>query len=104
MPPRTRINLRLSRPEDETPEPSTRNAPTQNLTIIAEGLEHEAFGDIPEVQLQHPTNNNTSTTAADSSQNAGGANSTQTNRGTPQQLPPRAPSPIQVIQGNAELK
>jgi hypothetical protein len=48
----------------------------KNLTTIAERLEHEAFGDISEVQLQHPVNN-TSTTAAESSQNVGGANSTQ---------------------------
>jgi hypothetical protein len=44
-----------------------------------------------------------STTAAGSSQNDGGTSSTQTNRGAPYQSPPRAPSPAQVIQGDAEF-
>jgi hypothetical protein len=43
-----------------------------------------------------------STTIAGSSQNSGGTSSTQTNGGAPHQSPLRAPSPIQVIQGNAE--
>jgi hypothetical protein len=49
-----------------------------------------------------PSPNNVSTTAAGSSQNTGGTSSTQTNGGTPHQLLSWAPSPIQVIQGNAE--
>jgi hypothetical protein len=103
MPPRTRISSRLSRPEDKANQPSTHNPPTQNLETITEGLRHEAFNDIPEVQLHHPISN-TSTTTAGSSQNARGANSTQTNEGAPHQLPPRAPSPIQVIQGDVVLE
>jgi hypothetical protein len=77
--------------------------PTQILSTITEGSEHPTFGDIPEVEVLHPTNN-TSTTAAGSSQNTGGANSTQTNRGASHQLPSRAPSLIQVIQGNAKIE
>jgi hypothetical protein len=95
-PPRTRFNLCLSQSEDEA-QPSSHNPPTQNLTTIAEGPEHETFGDIPEVQLQHPVNNNSSIAATGSSQNARGASSTQTNGGAPRQSPSRAPSPIQVI-------
>jgi hypothetical protein len=104
MPQRTRINNRLSQPENEAPQPSTHNPPTQNLTTIVEGLEHEAFDDILEVQLQHPANNNASTTAVGSSQNTRGASSTQTNGGAPHQSPSQAPSPIQVIQENVELE
>jgi hypothetical protein len=44
-----------------------------------------------------------STTATGSSQNGGGTSSTQTNRGDPHQSPLRAPSPVQVIQGNVEF-
>jgi hypothetical protein len=44
-----------------------------------------------------------STTAAGSSQNGGGASSTQTNESAPHQSPPRAPSPVQVIQGDVEF-
>jgi hypothetical protein len=39
-----------------------------------------------------------------SNQNRGGTSSTQTNGGAPQQPPPWAPSPIQVIQGDTELE
>jgi hypothetical protein len=102
MPPRTRISNCLSRPEDKANQPSTHNTPTQNLETVIEGLWHEAFDDIPEVQLQHPISN--TTTVAGSSQNAEGANSTQTNEGAPHQLPPRAPLPIQVIQGDVMLE
>jgi hypothetical protein len=56
------------------------------------------------VELQHPANNNTSTTAPGSSQNFEGTSSTQTNEGAPHQSPPRSPSPIQVIQDNTELE
>jgi hypothetical protein len=38
--------------------------PSQNLSTITKGLEHATFDDIPEVQLQHPTNN-VSTTQQD---------------------------------------
>jgi hypothetical protein len=86
------------------PQTSTQNQPTtQNLSTIAEGLEQAAFHDVPEVELQHPANNNTSTTAPRSSHNLGGTNSTQTNGGAPHQSLLWAPSLIQVIQDNAEL-
>jgi hypothetical protein len=67
-----RISQRLSQLGDKAlPKTSAQNQPpTQNLTTITEGLEHAAFGDILEVELQHPTNNNVSTTVAVSSQNA----------------------------------
>jgi hypothetical protein len=38
-----------------------------------------------------------------SSQNGGGANSTQTNGGDPHQSPPRVLSPVQVVQGDTEF-
>jgi hypothetical protein len=44
-----------------------------------------------------------STTVAGTSQNGGGASSTQTNGGDQHQSPLRAPSPLQVIQGDPEL-
>jgi hypothetical protein len=59
--------------------------------------------DIPEVEVLCPTNN-TSNTTPGSSQNDGGASSTQTNGGTSHQSPPRAPSPLQVIQDNTDLE
>jgi hypothetical protein len=103
MPPRTKISNCLTQLEDEAPQPSTHNPSTQRLTSIAEGLEHEAFDDILEVQLQHPTNN-ASTVAAGSSQNTEGNGSTQINGSALHQLPLWAPSPLQVIQGNIEPK
>jgi hypothetical protein len=45
-----------------------------------------------------------STTATGSSQNGGGASSTKTNGGASHQSPPRAPSAIQVIQGDIKLE
>jgi hypothetical protein len=45
-----------------------------------------------------------STTATGSSQIGGGVSSTQPNRGALHQSPPQAPSPIQVIQGDAKLE
>jgi hypothetical protein len=82
----------------------TKNLPlTQNLSTIAEGLEHPTFGNILEIEMPHPANN-TSTTASGSSQNVEGASSIQTNGGAPHQSPLQAPSPMQVIQENAELE
>jgi hypothetical protein len=75
-------------------------SPTQALLTIAEAAEHPTFDNIPEIQLQQV---NMSTTTAGSSQNGGGTSSTQTNGGAPLQSPPRAPSPVQVIQANAEF-
>jgi hypothetical protein len=74
---------------------------TQVLPTITEGPEHPGFGNILEVQLHELTNNLSTTTG--SSQNGGGTSSTQTNGGGLHQSPPRAPSPAQVIQGDAEL-
>jgi MoxR-like ATPase len=87
------------------PQASASNQPpTQNLSSIAEGLEHTAFDDIPKVELQHATNNNGSTAATGSSQHVGGSSSTQTNEGAPHQSPSWAPSPIQVIQEHTVLE
>jgi hypothetical protein len=44
-----------------------------------------------------------SATVVGSSQHGGGTSSTQTNGGDPRQSPPRAPSPVQDVQGDAEL-
>jgi hypothetical protein len=55
------------------------------MSTIAEGSEHPTFSDISELQvLQLAT---MSTTAAESSQNGRGTNSTQTNGGDPRQSP-----------------
>jgi hypothetical protein len=70
--------------------------PKPTLPTITKAPKQLVFSDIPEVQLHQPTNN-MSTTAPD------GTSSTQTNGGNPHQSPLRAPSPAQVIQGNAEL-
>jgi hypothetical protein len=72
--------------------PKTIHPSTQVLSTIPEGLEHPAFGDIPEVQL-HQLANNMSTTAPGSSQNGGGTSSTQTNGGALHQSPMQTPSP-----------
>jgi hypothetical protein len=77
--------------------------PTQIISTIAEGPENPAFGDIPEIQLHQPSNN-MSTTTVGSSQNGRGTSSTQANEGAPYQSPQRAPSPIQVIEGNVHLE
>jgi hypothetical protein len=100
MPPR-RLIQHLLRPGDEAlPQPSTiqNQPPTQNLPGIAEGREHAIFTDIEKVELQHATNINTSAIVIGSSQNSGSVDSTQTNGGVLHQSPPRASSPIQVIQ------
>jgi hypothetical protein len=87
------------------PQTSTQNqSPTQNLLTIPEGLEHTTFDDIPEVELQHPANNNASITAVGSSQNVRGASSTQSNGGAPHQSSLWAPLPIQVIQEKLKLE
>jgi hypothetical protein len=102
MPPRWVIQ-RLH-PYEDLPQISTQiHPPTRNLSTIAEGSEHSTFDDISEAEILHPANN-TSTTAVGSSQNVGGVSSTQTNEGVPHQSPSWAPSSIQVIQGNDELK
>jgi hypothetical protein len=94
-------------PDEGQPQTSAQNQSpfhhpsTQTLPTITEGLKHLAFGDIPEIQLQQPTNN-ISTTAPGASQNDRGTSSTQTNRGNPHQSPLQEPSPAQVIQGDAE--
>jgi hypothetical protein len=75
--------------------------PIQTLSTIVEGSEHPTFGDIPEPH-QHQLAT-MSTIAAGSSQNDGGASSTQTNEGNPRQSPLRALSPVQVLQGNTEF-
>jgi hypothetical protein len=85
-------------------EASSQPSTTQDLPVIVEDLEHIAFGNILEVELQHAANNNTFTTVTRSSQNVRGPDSTQTNGGILHQSPPRAPLPIQVIQENAELE
>jgi hypothetical protein len=105
MPPR-KICQRLLQPRDEAlPQTSAQNQPpTQDLSTRAKSIEHAVFNDIPEVELQHLANNNVSSTTVGSSQNVGGASSTQTNGGALHQSSPQAPSSIQVIQENAELE
>jgi hypothetical protein len=105
MPPR-RLSQHLQRPGDEAlPKTSAQNQlPTQNLSTITEGLEHAVFDGVPEVELQHTANNNTSTTELGSSQNLEGTSSTQTNGGALHQSLLWAPSLIQVIQDNIELE
>jgi hypothetical protein len=52
--PHRRISQHLSQVGDETMLPQTfaqNQPPTKNLSSIVEGLEHVAFGDIPEVEL-----------------------------------------------------
>jgi hypothetical protein len=73
------------------------------FSTIAKGSEHQTFGYISEIEVLRSANN-TSTTTVGSSQNVGGASSTQTNRGALHQSPLRAPSPIQVIQEDADLE
>jgi hypothetical protein len=85
------------------PPAKTIHPSTQILSTITEGLEHPAFSDILEVQLHQP-NNNMPTIVVRSSQNDGGASSTQTNGGAPHQSPLWSPSPVQVIQGDVELE
>jgi hypothetical protein len=98
-----RFSQRLH-PDEDMPQTSTQSQPpTQILSTITKGSEHATFGDILEVDVLPPPNN-VSTTIVESSQNARGTNSTQTNGGAPPQLPPRAPLPLQVIQGNIELE
>jgi hypothetical protein len=104
MPPR-RTSQRLL-PDEGLPQTFDQNqipfhqSPTQALLTIAEATEHPTFDNIPEIQLQQV---NMSTTTAGSNQNGGGTSSTQTNGGAPLQSPSRAPSPVQVIQANAEF-
>jgi hypothetical protein len=65
--------------DEDLPQTFTHNhSPTQILSAIVKGVEHPTFDDIPKVEVWHPVNN-TSTTAAGSSQSTGGASSTQTN-------------------------
>jgi hypothetical protein len=76
---------------------------TENLSTIIEGLEHAAFSDIPEVELQYPTNNNVSTTTARSSQNAEGASSTQTNGDAMHQSPRGHPDQFKSSLSNFKI-
>jgi hypothetical protein len=93
-------------PDEGPSRESTNNPPlhqlsTQKLPTITEDPEHPTFGDIPEVQLHQPAH--ISTTTAGPSQNSGAASSTQTGGGAPHQSPARAPSPIHMAKGDAEL-
>jgi hypothetical protein len=104
--PSRRLSQHLQWPGDEAlPHTSAQNQLlTQNLSTITEGLEHATFDDVPEVELQHIANNNTSTTELGSSHNLEGTSSTQTNGGALHQSLLWAPSLIQVIQDNVELE
>jgi hypothetical protein len=101
-----RFNQRLH-PDEGLPQASDQNQfpfhqpSAQTLSTITEGSEHPTFGDIPELQLHQPVV--MSATVVGSSQHGGGTSSTQTNGGDPRQSPPRAPSPVQDVQGDAEL-
>jgi hypothetical protein len=101
------LALTVFKPKDNPKPPTKTNSlslhqpSTQTLSTIIEGSEQQTFDDIPKLQLHQPAT--TSTIAAGSSQNGGGTNSTQTNGGDPHQSPPRAPSPVQVIQGDTKF-
>jgi hypothetical protein len=105
MPPR-RFSQRLH-PDEGLPQAFDQNQlpfhqpSTQTLSTIVEGSKYPTFRDIPELQLHKPAT--MSTTAVGSSQNDRGTSSTQTNRGDPRQSPPWVLSPVQDVQGNAEL-
>jgi hypothetical protein len=71
---------------------------------VTKGLEHIAFTDTQEVELQLAPNNNASTIAVGSSQNVRGTGSTQTNRGARCQSPPQAPWPSHDVQEHAKLE
>jgi hypothetical protein len=81
-----RVSQRLHLDKDLAQAFTDNHPSTQTNSTIVEGLEHLTFGYIPEVQLHQP--HNMSTTTAGSSQNSGGASSTQTSRGAPHQSPP----------------
>jgi hypothetical protein len=87
--------------QESTNNTSLHQPSTQNLPTITEDPEHPTFGDITEVQLHQPAH--ISTTVVGSSQNSAAANSAQTGGGAPRQSPTRAPSPVHMAQGDAEL-
>jgi hypothetical protein len=78
MPPRRQSQC--LHPDKALPKPLPKSnqwsTPTQTLSIIVEGSEHPTFGDIPKLQLRQSAT--MSTTIGGSSQNGGGASSTQT--------------------------
>jgi hypothetical protein len=105
MPPR-RCHQWLN-PDEGLPEGSDQNqlpfhqSSNQTLSTIVKGSKHPSFSDIPEIQPHQPAT--MSTTTSGFSQNGGGTNSTQTNWGDPTPITPRALSPVQDVQGDAEL-
>jgi hypothetical protein len=101
MPPR-RQSQHLH-PDEGLPQTFAQNKsmahpPTQTLSNIVLGSEHPTFGDIPEPHQHQLAIMSTTTTG--SSQNNGGTSSTKTNGGDSCQSPPRALSPVQVLQGD----
>jgi hypothetical protein len=75
---------------DTLQQPSTQTLPT-----ITEVVEHSTFDNIPEVQLLQA---NMSTTASDTSQNGGGASSTETCGGDQHlNTNPNPPPPLRQV-------
>jgi hypothetical protein len=97
MHPNKSANVSIQTKVNPKPLPKAKLPSTETLSTIAVGSEHSTFNDIPKVHLHQPAN--LSTIAAGSSQNGGGASSTQTNGGDPHQSPLRVLSPTQIIQG-----
>jgi hypothetical protein len=94
--PNEALRQNLAENHQTIPHPST-----QTLSTIPKGPGPSTLGNIPKVQPHQLAN--MSTTVPNSSQNNGGASSTQTNGGAPHQSPLRAPSLIQLIQGDTEF-
>jgi hypothetical protein len=74
------------------------------VTVLSCSMVDAAFAKTEEVELQLAPNNNASTVATGSSQNAGDAGSTQTNGGAPRQSPLRTPSLSHDTQEHVELE
>jgi hypothetical protein len=73
------------------------------VTVLSCSMVDVAFAKTEEVELQLAPNNNASTVATGSSQNARDADSTQTNGGAPRQSPLRTPSLSHDAQEHVEL-
>jgi hypothetical protein len=103
MPPK-RMSQRLH--PDKAPPQELINLPppnqpsTQILPTIVKGLEHLTFENIPDAQPHQPTH--ASTTVAGPSRTHDVITSSQTSAGAPRQSPPRAPSPVHMLPGDAD--
>jgi hypothetical protein len=87
---------------NEAPPQKPTNQPTQTLSTI-DGIipEHPNLRHIHEAQPHQPTHASTSATGP--SQTNGATTTSHTMGGAPQQSPPQAPSPIQMLPDDAKL-